>query len=300
MNRKPIYVEIDIQAEMDDVWNASQNPELHSQWDLRFSSITYLPKIEDEPQAFTYERRVAPLLTIKGWGKSIGSKTNTNRSQSSSLHFGSKQWFSPIREGRGYWKYEPLDNGVKFLTQYDYKVNFSALGKLVDAFTFRPMMGWATALSFDVMKRWIEKGEAPHSQYIRFFTTYGLTLFFALLWIYQGLIPKIIATHPEELAMVESAFSNIPLQASSIVIIIGIAEILFGALWLFYKKKKHLFALQVAVFPLLTIAAIIVAPETTAHPFNPVMFNLALIALSLIGYFGSEDVPTAKSCKRKR
>lgn len=300
LKSKPIYVEIDIQASMDDVWHATQQPDLHAQWDVRFSSITYLPKQADEPQAFNYERRVAPFLTVKGWGKSSGATNNSNGSRSSALHFGTDQWFSPIREGRGYWKYEPIEGGVKFLTQYDYEPNFSSFGKIVDRSLFKPLMGWATALSFDVLKRWLEQGEAPRSQYIRFFYSYGLALLFAFVWMYQGLIPKILAKHPEEMAMVASAFSTSPAQTLSIVFGIGIAEVLFGLLWLFYRKKKHLFALQLVIFPLLTIAAIGAVPETAVHPFNPVTFNVALLTLSLIGYFSSGDVPTAKSCKRKR
>ncbi|MER2006955.1 MAG: hypothetical protein ABS939_05835 [Psychrobacillus sp.] len=44
MKNKPIYVETSISSDMEKVWEASQNPQLHEQWDLRFSSITYLPK----------------------------------------------------------------------------------------------------------------------------------------------------------------------------------------------------------------------------------------------------------------
>lgn len=46
MKPKPIYVEVPIKTDIEDVWNTSQTPELHEQWDLRFSSITYLPKEE--------------------------------------------------------------------------------------------------------------------------------------------------------------------------------------------------------------------------------------------------------------
>lgn len=298
MKTKPIYVEIDIDTEMEDIWDASQQPDLHAQWDLRFSSIHYLPKKEGEPQKFTYIRKVAPFITVKGWGKSVGTRSEESGPLSSSLHFGTDQWFSPIKEGKGYWKYIPQESGVKFLTQYDYQPNFSGVGKFADAIVFRPLMGWATALSFDVLKRWLEKGEAPRSQYLRFFITYGLAMLFSLVWIYQGLIPKIIARHPEELAMVQNAVPGN--HSTAIVIGIGIAEMLFGLFWLVYKRKKHLFAFQLVVFPLLTVAAIVSVPETAMHPFNPVMFNLSLIALSLIGYFSCDDVPTAKSCKRKR
>lgn len=296
MKSKPIYVEIPINVPIQRVWDASQEPELHAQWDLRFSSISYLPKEENKPQYFTYTRTVGPFLTVEGWGKSTGSTELENGTRSSALHFGTNQKLSPIREGRGYWKYEPIETGTKFLTQYDYEPRF---GKLVDIF-FKPLIGYATALSFDVLKRWLEKGEAPLSQYRRFFTTQLLTVFFAFLWIYQGLVPKLIAMHPQEKAMIASGLSLSDSQATSAVFIVGVAEVLIGLLWLVVRKKRMLFSLQLIAFPLLTIAALLAAPETASHPFNPVTFNLSLIVLTGIGLLVSRDVPTAASCKRKK
>jgi len=52
-----------------------------------------------------------------------------------------------IAEGKGYWKYIPNEQGLTFLTQYDCEVHFGKIGKIFD-FAFRPLMGWATALSF--------------------------------------------------------------------------------------------------------------------------------------------------------
>jgi len=46
MSKKEIYVEIEIDGSIEDVWEKSQNPALHEQWNIRFSSITYLPKHE--------------------------------------------------------------------------------------------------------------------------------------------------------------------------------------------------------------------------------------------------------------
>ncbi|WP_368668702.1 DoxX-like family protein [Sporosarcina sp. 6E9] len=297
LKSKPIYVEVPIHSKLDALWEASQNPHLHEQWDLRFSSITYLTKKENEAQQFTYTRTVGPFYKVEGWGKSIGSFQNDNQ-RTSSLHFGTPQKLSPIREGRGYWKYEQLDDSVKFLTQYDYDVNFGRVGKIVDKFVFRPLIGWATALSFDVLKRWLEKGETPSSQYVRFFSTYMMTYAFAFIWMYQGLIPKIIGMHPAELSMIGNVFSD--RHALLVVMIIGLLEVFFGLFWLFYRRKDHLFLVQMILFPLLTITAVISLPETAIHPFNPVTFNLSLIILSVIGFMLSRDVPSAKSCLRKR
>ena len=300
MKRKPIYVEVPIYADIEAIWDASQKPEMHEQWDLRFSSITYLPKEEDKPQEFVYSRTVGPHLKIDGWGRSVGSFHKEDGTRSSSLHFGTAQWTSPIREGRGYWKYEPQEDSVKFLTQYDYDVNFGKVGEVTDKLIFRPLIGWATALSFDVLKRWLEKGESPSSQYIRFFSTYLMMLLFAVVWIYQGLVPKILGMHPAERAMTASAFSLSENEITTAVLIIGIVEVLFGLSWLFYRQKRHLFILQLIGFPLLTIAAIVAVPATAIHPFNPLTFNLSLMVLSIIGLLTSSDVPSATSCKRKR
>ncbi|MGG2110906.1 DoxX-like family protein [Lysinibacillus pakistanensis] len=204
MKKKPIYVEVDILAPIEEAWTYTQNPKLHEQWDLRFTSITYIEKKSvEEPQRFTYETKVMPGVVVRGWGESKGEHQKKDGTKTSSLHFGTPQKISPIAEGRGYWQYIPHDKGLTFLTQYDYDVRYGKLGKLLDAM-FRPIMGWATALSFDVLKRWLEKGENPASQYRRFFLTIFISILFCIIWVYHGLVPKIIVQHPTEVMLVEN------------------------------------------------------------------------------------------------
>src|SRR5699024_10677584 len=154
-----------------------------------------------------YTRTVGPFMKVEGWGKSLGHRESKDDSRSSSLHFGTPQKLSPIREGRGYWKYIPKDHDTKttFLTEYNYDVNFGKMGSLFDI-AFRPLIGWGTALSFDVLKRWLEKGEAPKLQFLRFFFTYGISYLFVFIWLYNGLIPKLLAKHPDEIHMTSQAF----------------------------------------------------------------------------------------------
>ena len=172
MKKNPIYVEIDIESSVEQVWQYTQQPHLHEQWDLRFSTITYNEKENEEmPQTFTYTTKVLPGLTVSGWGENKGTHEKENGVKTSSLHFGTPQLISPIKEGRGYWKYIPNGKRVTFLTQYDYDVRFGLIGQLLDK-VFRPVMGWATALSFDVLARWLQTGERPNTQYRRFFSYY--------------------------------------------------------------------------------------------------------------------------------
>lgn len=411
MKRKPIYVEVDILAPIEEAWTYTQNPKLHEQWDLRFTSITYIEKKSvEEPQRFTYETKVMPGVVVRGWGESKGEHQKKDGTKTSSLHFGTPQKISPIAEGKGYWQYIPYDRGLTFLTQYDYDVRYGKFGKLLDAM-FRPIMGWATALSFDVLKRWLEKGESPASQYRRFFLTIFISILFCVVWVYHGLVPKIFVQHPTEVMLVEnilekdlqsepgqngyrvelsevgvgpsgirkepsetelepsgirkepsetelgpsrigkepsetelelsrigkepsetelgpSEFSSrlsetegesgkIKLNlskttvkpnedalswsnANKIVIWIGIAEILFGLCWLFPRGKRLLFGAQMIMFPFLTIGALLADITIATAPFNPVTFNLALWVLSIIGFIISKDMPSARSCIRKR
>lgn len=300
MKNMPIYVEIPIKASVDEVWEKSQNPVLHEQWDLRFSSITYLPKkSEDEPQSFQYETKIGFGIKVSGWGKSIGTHNKGDGSKVSSLHFGTPQKISPISEGKGYWKYTPSNEGTTFLTQYDYEVRYGTFGRIADLF-FRPLIGWATALSFDVLKRWVEKGELPRVQYLRFFSNVLITLLFFFIWFYQGLVPKIIAKHPEEVAMLSSLSSMEMDLALKAVGVVGILEVLFGLTWLFYRNKRHLYLLQIIVFPTLTLSALLADPAISSHPFNPVTFNSSLWILSILGFVLANDVPTATSCKRSK
>ncbi|MGE7110123.1 DoxX-like family protein [Lysinibacillus sp. NPDC047702] len=401
MKKKPIYVEVDILAPIEEAWTYTQNPKLHEQWDLRFTSITYIEKKSvEEPQRFTYETKVISGVVVRGWGESKGEHQKKDGTKTSSLHFGTPQKISPIAEGRGYWQYIPHKKGLTFLTQYDYDVRYGKLGKLLDVM-FRPIMGWATALSFDVLKRWLEKGENPASQYRRFFLTTLISVLFCFVWLYHGLVPKIIVQHPTEVMLMEKilerdlhqlsepemGLSEIELEpseigvrqsgyrvelsktdvglsgyrvepsktdvelseigvnpsrtevelsesenklsetnaesskiemnlskitvkpneeavsssnANQIVIGIGIAEVLFGLCWLLPRGKRLLFVAQIILFPLLTIGAVFTDMTIAAAPFNPVTFNLALWVLSIVGLIISKDMPSARSCIRKR
>lgn len=72
--RAPIYVESLIQAPLDRVWDATQQPEQHQRWDVRFGHISYLRRVDGEPQRFTYATTVAPGVTIAGTGESLGDR----------------------------------------------------------------------------------------------------------------------------------------------------------------------------------------------------------------------------------
>ena len=161
MRAKPIYVEIDITADLDTVWELTQNPELHTRWDARFSRITPLEDLPGGGYRFRYERRM-PFHTIVGTGTSLGERSRPDGTRTSALRFTTADRLSPLGPGRGYWRYLPIDGGIRFVTGYDYH---PAWGPLLDAWLVRPLVGWLTAWSFDRLRIWAETGIEPDARF---------------------------------------------------------------------------------------------------------------------------------------
>lgn len=156
MGARGIYVETTIRATLDDVWAATQDPRQHVRWDVRFSRITPT-HVADGVARFVYERRT-PFRTIRGDGVSIGETSRPDGTRTSALRFTTDDRLSPLREGRGYWRYEPTAEGIRFSTGYDYAPGWG----LLDVFV-RPLVGWATAWSFDRLRLWLETGRPPET-----------------------------------------------------------------------------------------------------------------------------------------
>ncbi|WP_157002621.1 SRPBCC family protein [Agromyces laixinhei] len=151
-----LYIEILIRADLDEVWRLTQDPSLHPRWDLRFSSIVPDGSLPGGGSRFTYERALG-VHTIRGTGVSIGERANADGGATSALRFDTDDPWSPLRDGRGYWRYIQTPDGVRFITGYDYEPGF---GKLADR-VIRPFVRWMTAWSFDRLRIWAETGAPP-------------------------------------------------------------------------------------------------------------------------------------------
>ncbi len=177
MKRKqPIYVATKMNTTMEKLWEYTQEPDIHTEWDARFTEISYLEKKEREPQKFLYKTKIGFGLEIAGEGESIGEIRKETGERISSLKFWTDNTLSLIQIGRGYWKYTPNKEYIHFETQYDYETRFGRIGNVIDSYIFRPLLGWATAWSFDALKLWLEKGLHPRLL-IRRTMTYWLVCF---------------------------------------------------------------------------------------------------------------------------
>ena len=153
----PIFVSIDIEAPMDEVWRLTQDTDLHPRWDLRFSSIEPTDELPGGGRRFRYELRL-PGHVLAGEGTTVGEKRRPDGSRTSALRFATNDPLSPLGDGRGYWRYEPIPSGVRFITGYDYRPGWSGVA---DRLLLRRCVGWLTAWSFDRLRIWAEVGQEP-------------------------------------------------------------------------------------------------------------------------------------------
>lgn len=159
---RALYVETVIRADMETVWHLTQDPELHTRWDLRFSAIAPMGVDERGRTRFRYERSL-PWHVIKGMGVSLGERDRLDGTRTSALAFSTDDRLSPLRSGRGYWRYIPTDDGIRFITGFDYRPGWGRLADLA----VRPIVLWMTAWSFDRLRLWAEGITAPEQARVR-------------------------------------------------------------------------------------------------------------------------------------
>ncbi|MCI0764071.1 DoxX-like family protein [Bacillus sp. TL12] len=296
---KPIYVRAEMETSMEELWKYTQDLTLHTEWDARFTEISYLERKEGEPQRFLYKTKMGFGLEIAGEGESVGQLRKESGERISSLKFWTDSKLSLIKIGRGYWKYTPNGEKICFETQYDYETRFGRIGRMIDSYVFWSLLGWATAWSFDVLKLWLEKGVHPRLLIKKSIIHWIVCLILSFVWMYQGLVPKILFNHPEEVRML-SVLSGSNENSILALKIIGFLEIGFGIIWLLPFQKQKLLLLDIIILIGLTIAAGFINILSFIQPFNPITLNFILIGLSFIGYMNSDDLPRAKNCMRKR
>ena len=157
---RALYVEILIRAPMERVWELTQDPALHPRWDARFTAIRPSGTRDDGAQTFDYELSFG-VHTIRGTGVSLGERRSARGDRTSALLFSTTDPLSPLGDGRGYWRYTQEDDGVRFVTGYDYAPGWGALGRLLDPILTRRLVWWLTAWSFDRLRLWAESGIEP-------------------------------------------------------------------------------------------------------------------------------------------
>lgn len=101
------------------------------------------------------------------------------------------------------------------------------------------------------------------------------------MWIYQGLVPKLLLRSPSELQIWQ--FMGFDLASAQIwVMLSGVTEILFGCVFLMWRKVVLLHQLNILGLGTLLLLVIVVDPLQLTNAFNPVIMNVAMMVLSIV------------------
>jgi len=235
---------------------------------------------------------------VSGEGETVGHRRLDDGSASSALKFASAEPVSLILEGSGYWKYIPTADGVRFLTWYDYRTRFGAVGAVVDRLIFRPLIGWATAWSFDRLRLWLEDRVDPAQAVRQTLVHFASRLALAAVFAYQGAIPKLVARHADELAMLEDA--GIPAAAGAMALTaLGTCELALAAALLAAWCRPWPARVSLALMPIATAVVGVRSPRFLTAAFNPFALNVAVAALAAIDLLVLAGVPSASHCLRR-
>ncbi|OTG88165.1 DoxX-like family protein [Acinetobacter sp. ANC 4558] len=105
----------------------------------------------------------------------------------------------------------------------------------------------------------------------------------AFLWFYQGLVPKLLFTNTDEIAIwqwVGLSYDHAKLAGQTS----GIIEIFFGLAFL-CTTHRYLHFLSIFGLICLLILVACLLPNTLIGAFNPVVMNIAMINLSILYLF---------------
>jgi len=277
-----------IAADSRTVWRFSQTPHLHARWDARFSEIEYLPRPSDDlPQRFRYSTRIGFGFTVQGWGETVGRADR----KTSALRFGSDDRKSLIREGSGSWRYSPGKGGVRFSTVYEYTVRYGGFGQVIDL-VFRRLMIWATRWSFDRLRIWIEDGTPPETSLRLWIAKIAARCALGFVFIYEGLVPKIVAQSKGEIALVGQSMLYVGSPAATLGVL-GACEIFLG-LWLLVGLAEKLSTgLAAAAIVFLATLVSSLRTEMLADPLGGISKNAGLVACALVVWLLSDSAPSA-------
>jgi uncharacterized membrane protein YphA (DoxX/SURF4 family) len=293
-----IFVETDMAVELGTLWAGTQDPAMHQRWDLRFSDIAYAPTPEaGAPQRFSYGTRLGFGLAIRGAGETIAERSRPDGGRVSALRFWSASRLSLIREGRGYWSYTPLADGVRFRTVYDYDTRFGSIGRLIDRAVFRPLIGWATAWSFDRLRLWLERGIDPGSSG-RSAVVHGLArVGLAAIFAWHGLVPKLLGPDRTELRMMAAVGVPDPAIVGTLRVM-GAGEVVLALALLLTWHRAPLAGLALAFACAATAVTAVASPDVIGGASSPVTLNLGLGLLAAIDLLTLDGIPSAGRCRR--
>ncbi|WP_460102341.1 DoxX-like family protein [Sessilibacter sp. MAH4] len=100
----------------------------------------------------------------------------------------------------------------------------------------------------------------------------------AFMWIYQGLVPKLMRVAPVELEI--TAQLGFSVNTTYLLIkLVGLLEVLFGVLVFFAYRNIVVLIVNLVALLLLVVMALVLTPHIMLAAFNPIITNLPYLVL---------------------
>jgi DoxX-like family len=87
--------------------------------------------------------------------------------------------------------------------------------------------------------------------------------------------------------------------STGLVPMMGLLEIAIAACAVFSWRRRSFFLVNIVAMLVALGNVAIMSPSYLVAAFNPVTLNLAMIALSLVGYIAATEIPSASRCLRQ-
>ncbi len=110
----------------------------------------------------------------------------------------------------------------------------------------------------------------------------------ALVFLWHGLVPKILWLSPDEIAMIQAHGLT---AVESVARLAGIAEVALALLLLRSRDRPWPLALAGVVLLALLLDVALFSPHLLLQAFDPLTTNLAALALCLVAWLA--EMPTA-------
>ena len=111
--------------------------------------------------------------------------------------------------------------------------------------------------------------------------SYNLSRFaIAFIWLYHGLVPKLIFQHATELELINKG--PVLGTAELTLMLAGIGEVALGVLVIVFWNRIWPVYLSLFGFTVLLIASVAISPGHAVHAFNPITLTVSAILFCAI------------------
>lgn len=120
----------------------------------------------------------------------------------------------------------------------------------------------------------------------------------AIVFAYQGVVPKLVFAHADEIAMVRAA--GVPTELTSMAVAaLGIAEVAMAVALLVAWSRSWPSWVSLVAMPIAGLVVGLFSPALFVAAFNPFSLNVSVAALAVVDLLVMAGVPSAGRCLRR-